>query len=289
MTEIGSSERSQQFSVRSSPAAVLELRWDGASDVGQQRAVNEDSLVAVAGLVAVADGLGGHSAGDVASAAAAQRLADKARARARRGGLLGPSEIAKALVRAADDIAQRTAGAAFGSGTTVSGLAVIEHHGVPALFVFNIGDSRVYRWRDGELRQITVDHSYVQELVDTGQLDAAAAEDHPDANIITRALGFGDVAPHDSWIVLPLPGDRYLACTDGLTREVPEDRLAALLGADSGLEEIAAALIDEANAAGGRDNITVGIVDVLEAPALPAEPVELPTEDDDAAVESSTA
>src|SRR5690606_17529877 len=96
--------------------------------------------------------------------------------------------------------------------------------------------------------------------------------------------------PHDSWIVLPVPGDRYLVCTDGLTREVPEDRLAALLGGDDAPEDVIAALIDEANAAGGRDNITVGLVDVLEAPALPAEPVDL-SEDgigDDSALETST-
>src|SRR5690606_19837258 len=123
-----------------------------------------------------------------------------------------PAALASALAEASDEILLRTAGSAAGSGTTVSGLAVVEHDGAPACLVFNIGDSRVYRWRAGVLIQITTDHSYVQELVDAGRLPAELAEEHPDANIITRALGFGEVPPHDSWLLRPAAGDRYLAC-----------------------------------------------------------------------------
>ena len=266
MTEIVSQKRTRRFATPAAPSRVLELRWGGASDIGRRRAINEDSLVALPGLVAVADGLGGHSAGDVASAAAAHRLADRAKARSRAGELLTPDELAQAFAEASDEILLKTAGTAHGSGTTVSGLAVVEHEGAPALLVFNIGDSRVYRWRDGVLVQITVDHSYVQELVDAGRLQAELAEHHPDANIITRALGFGEVPPHDSWLLRPAAGDRYLACTDGLTREVPVERITQLLGAGGTPPETAKALIAEANAAGGRDNITVGILDVLAAP-----------------------
>lgn len=268
MTEIVSAKRTRRFSVRTAPSQVLELRWAGVSDIGRKRAVNEDSFVALPGLVAVADGLGGHSAGDVASAAAVTRLAERARARSRTGAVLELTDVAEAFVAASDDILLRTAGTAYGSGTTVSGLAVIEHDGVPALLVFNLGDSRVYRWRAGRLLQITVDHSYVQELVDSGQLQAELAESHPDANIITRALGFGEVPPHDSWIVVPSPGDRFLACTDGLTREVPVQRIAELLGTGTPLEA-ARSLVAEANALGGRDNITVGIIEVVAAPRPP--------------------
>jgi len=269
VTQIVSQKRTRRFVVGAS--AALELRWAGASDIGQKRAINEDSLVALPGLIAVADGLGGHSAGDVASSAAAHRLAAVAKARAKSDWVQDPAEIVRAFAEASDEILLGSAGTASGSGTTVSGFAVVARGGRAMLFVFNIGDSRVYRWRGGELTQLTVDHSYVQELVDAGQLPAELAELHPDANIITRALGFGEVPPHDSWFVEPATGDRYLVCTDGLTREVSTGRIAELLAAGDEPQPTAAALIAAANEAGGRDNITVAVVDVLAAPGPAAD------------------
>jgi len=274
VTEITSTRRSRRFASKSEPKRALELSWGIASDVGQRRAVNEDSVVALPGVFAVADGLGGHSAGDVASAAAVARLSQRAKARARSGAMLEPRDLEDAFLRASDDITLRTAGAAFGSGTTVTGIAVVESDRIPSFLVFNIGDSRVYRFREGELQQITVDHSYVQELVDAGELRPEEMELHPDANVITRALGFGEVPPYDSWLLHPEARDRFLICSDGLTREVPNATIAALLGAGGTAQDVARSLVAAANEAGGRDNITVAVVDVVAAPLPSATPVE---------------
>ncbi len=275
MTEITSARRTRRFASKAEPKRSLELAWGSASDVGQKRAVNEDSLVTLPGVFAVADGLGGHSAGDVASAAAVARLSQKAKARARSGALLEPNDLEDAFLRASDDITLQTAGAANGSGTTVTGIAVVESDRVPALLVFNIGDSRVYRYRGDGLQQITIDHSYVQELVDAGELAPEDMEYHPDANVITRAIGFGEAPPYDSWLIHPEAGDRYLICSDGLTRELSNAAIATLLGAGLAAPDTAKSLVAAANHAGGRDNITVAIVDVTAAPAAAMpEPVE---------------
>ena len=258
MTEIVSRHRSRVFSLPGAPGQPLELAWGAATDIGLRRTVNEDSVIAVPGMFAVADGLGGHAAGDVASDAAA-----------RRGGILQPRDVVEALAAAGADIAGASRGIAYGSGTTVTGVAVVEHVGVPALQVFNIGDSRVYRFRDHDLEQVTVDHSYVQDLVASGQITPEEAEVHPDANIITRALGFGDLPEVDRWVLHPLPGTRILACSDGLTRELTDSTIGILLGVGSGPEETARSLVNAAVGAGGRDNVTVAVIDVLAAPSLP--------------------
>ncbi len=268
MTEITAAKRTRKFASKADPKRSLVLAWGTATDVGRRRAVNEDSVLALPGLFAVADGLGGHSAGDVASGLAVSRLAQKAKAVARTGGILDPAELADAFLRTVDDITLQTAGAPFGSGTTVTGIAVVEADRVPALLVFNIGDSRVYRYRGLQLEQLTIDHSYVQELVDAGQLRPEEMEFHPDANVITRALGFGETPPHDTWLIHPTAGERYLICSDGLTREVANGSIATLLGAGTSPQETARALVAAANGAGGRDNITVVVLDVTEAPAL---------------------
>jgi len=268
MTEIVSARRSRRFALRSAPQHSLELEWGTATDVGPRRSVNEDSLIAMPGVYAVADGLGGHSAGDVASAAAVARLAKLARSRARRGAILEPTDIDSALIAASREIAEVSINSDHGSGTTVSGMGVVARKGVPALEVFNVGDSRVYRLREGVLTQITVDHSFVQDLVDAGRIRPEDAEFHPDANVITRALGFGEAPPVDHWSVHPAAGTRFLACTDGLTRELSPGVIATLLGAGGTPQETSVALVSAAVKAGGRDNVTVVVVDVLEAPAL---------------------
>lgn len=283
MTEIVSEQRSRVFTVSAAPEQPLELAWGAGSDVGLRRAANEDSVVAMPGVFAVADGLGGHAAGDVASAAAVTNLARIANTRARRGAILQARDVVASLVAASAEILKASRGALHGSGTTVTGIAVVEHERVPALQVFNLGDSRVYAFRDHELEQLTKDHSYVQELVDSGQITAEQAEVHPDANIITRALGFGELPEVDRWLLHPVAGTRFLICSDGLTRELTDSTIAVLLGMGADPDDTVRALIDAAVAAGGRDNVTVAVIDVVAAPELAsagAAPERVPADSD---------
>jgi protein phosphatase len=135
----------------------------------------------------------------------------------------------------------------------------------PYFAVFNIGDSRVYQFWRNELSQVTVDHSVVQEMVDSGLLNREQAENHPENNVITRAIGFNPPKP-DYWMLPVRPGFRLLICSDGLTKEVNDERLRLHLAAGLSARETAHALVDAALAAGGRDNVTIVVVDVLSAP-----------------------
>lgn len=257
------------FALAAAPEHQLELEWGAATDVGLRRTANEDSFVAMPGVFAVADGLGGHAAGEVASDAAVTSLARRAKSRARRGAILQPTDVGEALVEASAEIGRATRGALHGSGTTVAGITVVGWAGVPALQIFNLGDSRVYGFQDHVLRQLTVDHSYVQELVDAGRLSAADAEKHPDANIITRALGIGEVPEIDRWCLHPVAGMRFLVCSDGLTRELTDSTIGVLLGVGASPADTATTLVNAAVGAGGRDNVTVVVIDVVAAPDVP--------------------
>jgi protein phosphatase len=146
-------------------------------------------------------------------------------------------------------------------GTTVSGIAVVTEDGAPRWAVFNVGDSRVYRFADGELVQVTVDHSEVQELVDAGLLDPDEAARHPLRNLLTRALGSRELSEVDVWVLEPQPGERFLACTDGLTGELDDDAIAGILAAEDDPQAAAEALVAAAVSAGGRDNVTAVVVD----------------------------
>lgn len=245
---------------RSVPAgAPVVLAWGLATDTGLRRAHNEDSLLAEAPVFAVADGMGGHSAGDLASAAVVTRL------RSLVGGAPITSEtIVGALREATVDISRVLDEDRLGVGTTVTGAALVEQSGTPHWLTFNVGDSRVYLFEHGALRQLTTDHSVVQELVAAGLISAADAEHHPDSNVVTRAVGFNaDPAP-DFRLIPVRPGSRLLVCSDGLTREVDEASLHLHLAAGLSPRETAAALVDAALASGGRDNVSVVVVDVLE-------------------------
>jgi len=160
-----------------------------------------------------------------------------------------------------------------GMGTTITLLSLLSSETDPttpsAIGVANVGDSRTYLMRDGELRQVTVDHSFVQELVDTGQLSADAARHHPRRNIVTRALGIEPDVQVDSWRLPIVEGDRYILCSDGLVDEVDDDDIADIVAAHTDPQACADALVERANANGGRDNVTVVIVDVTEAAEVP--------------------
>lgn len=239
---------------------VIELSWHGVTHTGYRRAANEDSYLADVPVFAVADGMGGHSHGDRASDAVVRRLQA-----AVDGEFIAPDAIIDALNLATWDIHQLDE-ADHGIGTTVTGVALSLADGHPVLTSFNVGDSRVYRFSGNDLVQVTTDHSMVQEMVDSGQLSAEQAEQHPDSNVITRAVGFS-VEPEVDVRVLALEaGMRLLICSDGLTKEVPLERLRLHLAARLSARETANALVDAALAQGGRDNITVIVVDVVRAP-----------------------
>jgi protein phosphatase len=239
-----------------------------ATDVGRVRDGNEDAYLIddTIGLVAVADGIGGHRAGEVASATAIEAL----RAAFASGRTLRESiEDANAAVfaKAQTDVNLRGMGTTLTVGTLVAGDTILLGH---------VGDSRAYLLHDGELRQVTVDHSLVEELVQEGRLTADEAAVHPQRSIITRSIGTDALVDVDVYPVELALGDRLLLCSDGLTDMVQTDAIAATLRREVDPQRAANQLVDAANQAGGVDNITVVVVAVTdEAPVQAAsEPVE---------------
>src|SRR5690554_2620910 len=240
----------------------VELAWGVDTHTGYRRRHNEDSLVAKPPIFAVADGMGGHSAGDVASKAVVTRLA-----KAATDQVTTAEAIDIALKEATVDISRAADHSQLGVGTTVTGAALMARNNVPHWAIFNVGDSRVYSFENHKLTQVTVDHSVVQELVDAGMISAGEAENHPDSNIITRAVGFNADPVTDYWLIPLRKGMRLLLCSDGLTKEVEFKRLEEHLAAGHPPDQTASLLVDAALAAGGRDNVTVIVVDVADAPA----------------------
>ena len=145
----------------------------------------------------------------------------------------------------------------------MTGAALVEHSGAAYWLAFNIGDSRIYRCADGALTQISVDHSYVQELVDAGELEPAAARHHPRRNVITRAVGVGVQGEPDCWLLPGIEGDRLLLCSDGVTGELTDELLQRILADHLGPQQAADAVVAAAIGAGGRDNATAVVIDVL--------------------------
>lgn len=255
--------------------ATLRLAVSSASDRGRVRRVNEDSYLAEPPLFLVADGMGGHSFGDRASQAAVAAFSSLSGVGALSGGdalhgagaLPSPERVLEAI-RAANDavVALSADDDESVCGTTLAGIALVEvgleprHHWM----AFNVGDSRVYSWDGRTLEQVTVDHSAVQEMLDLGQISPVEAIEHPHRNVVTRALGVGDLVDPDIWL-LPVTGrQRFLVCSDGLSKELDDDQIAAILADISKLftgQGIADRLVDAALAAGGSDNVTVVMVE----------------------------
>jgi serine/threonine protein phosphatase PrpC len=234
------------------------------TDTGRQRRANEDSLLARAPLFVVADGMGGAQAGEVASRIAVEAFQD---------GLQDASapEVALAeLTRQANsrihELSHSHAEQA-GMGTTLTAVYV----GDRDVSIAHVGDSRAYRFRDGELTRLTDDHSLVDELLRQGRLTPEEAVEHPQRSVITRALGPEGAVEVDTRSYSARDGDVYLLCSDGLTTMLTEDRLAELLAAHEALRDRGEALIAAANEAGGRDNITVVLMrlEELDASASP--------------------
>lgn len=252
--------------------AGVRLVWGAASDVGRIRQQNEDSFIADPRLFVVADGMGGHNAGEVASAIAVRTMLDAA------GDGFTDHETFVAAVRAANAAIHDAADGLSeqrGMGTTLTAVAPLRLGAgePPALSITNVGDSRTYVFRDGELRQLSVDHSYVQELLSEGLVTAEEARVHPRRNIVTRALGIdGSVSP-DAWVIPLVVGDRFLLCSDGLVDEVTDADIATVLRSVTDPNRAASELVAAANRNGGRDNVTVIVVDVHSADTSAPAPV----------------
>ncbi len=243
---------------------MARLRWGSASHQGQLRAQNEDHAHAGEGLFVVADGMGGHLAGEVASEMAVSRLDERLPTDAANtldGLVAAINEANREIYDSSIDNPDQA-----GMGTTVTAIAVVtDPHDGEVFAVANVGDSRGYVLRHGRLRQVTIDHSFVQELVAEGAISRDEARTHPRRNIVTRALGIEPYVRVDSWTMPIIRGDRFVLCSDGLVDEVTDDTITHVLATHRDDPEAAArALVDAANDAGGRDNITVVVIDVLE-------------------------
>jgi PPM family protein phosphatase len=221
------------------------------TDTGRQRNANEDSLFTRPPLFVVADGMGGAQAGEVASKAAAESF-DRELPQA------PPERILEQTIEAANRTIHERAHSdpnLAGMGTTTT--AMIVDLEAEEVAIGHVGDSRAYRLRAGKLERLTRDHSLVEEMRRKGQLTDAQAEDHPQRSIITRALGPEPEVKVDVQTVPAQAGDLFLICSDGLTTMLDDDHIARLLGRASSMDAAVRGLVDEANRAGGRDNITV--------------------------------
>ncbi|MXG90885.1 protein phosphatase 2C domain-containing protein [Nocardioides flavescens] len=230
----------------------------GASDAGTHRRTNEDSYLVAPPVFVVADGMGGHAAGDVASGIVVEVFDELVRR-----GAIDAESVRAGLARAAELIEQLPAGSGRQApGSTVALAAHVEEDGVPYWCLASIGDSRTYLLADGHLTQVSRDHSVVQELIDDGQLTAAAARSHPERHVITRALGATLSSPAD-FAMLPVePGTRLLLCSDGVSTPLSHAAILEVVGAGQSAPETASRLVATALAAGGRDNATALVVDV---------------------------
>jgi len=254
----------QTTTVVTLPMGDAHLTLSACSVVGSVRSVNEDSFLAQTPLFVVADGMGGHERGDRASQTVISVLLDQVPA----DTVPSPAQVLAAITSANEAVRELTAddGRRLMSGTTLAGVALVTANDGASThwMAFNVGDSRIYSWDGRRLEQLSVDHSAVQELIDAGLLTDAAAREHPDRNIITRAVGASDLVDADVWL-MPVGGSQtFLICSDGLTKELDDTEIAHLLaehGSDGHALSIAEALVTAANDAGGKDNITVVVLD----------------------------
>ena len=255
---------------------LLDIRCGEATHVGRVRQLNEDSRLAAWPVFVVADGMGGHKAGDVASATAVRVLS----------GLVGVDDATPALVRdvvleARRQVRALTSDDGLDAGTTLTGAVVVVQEGEPYWLVLNVGDSRTYLLVDGEMEQVSVDHSEVQELVESGELDPATAARYARRHVVTRALGAGADFDVDYWLLPVGVADRLLVCSDGLTGELADDEIRGVLRNEPTVQGAADRLVGLALERGGHDNITVLVVDASydgrDAPTVPrTEPAPVP-------------
>ena len=243
------------------PKPGLELRHGSRTDVGRIRQNNEDALCVDPAIFAVADGLGGHNAGDIASKIAVATILAGAK-----GGIDSPEALG-ALVQEANRAIHDSSVAnpsQRGMGTTVTALAPL---GASRVMVANVGDSRTSLYRAGDFIRISKDHSLVQDMIDRGDIDPDMGWRHPEGNVLTRALGIEPMVEVDVYVVDVMAKDRFLLCTDGLIDEVSEEDTAEILWRHTDPQECADALVARALENGGSDNVTVVVVDVVSVPS----------------------
>lgn len=236
---------------------TVSLTWYGATDTGRRREANQDAFLISYPLFVVADGMGGHIGGEIASASTVERLGamvDK--------GKVGPKTIERSLLRAVADIVDHPEATDEGTGTTLTGVYLDTDATRESWVTLNIGDSRVYLLRDGQLDQLTTDHSVVQELISAGRLSPEEAENHPYGNVITRAVGPSEKVAPDYVRVEICDGDRFVICSDGLTKELTDYGIRHFLDEHAEPEAAVQAMMEAALENGGRDNITIIVLDV---------------------------
>jgi serine/threonine protein phosphatase PrpC len=245
-------------------SSVLRVRFGASSDVGRVRKVNEDSYLAQTPVFFVADGMGGHAHGDAASQTVIRVFTEHIEENLPST----PERILDAIHSSNDAVRELSSDDDFGtaiSGTTLAGVAVVDAgDGIGFHWMaYNVGDSRIYTWDGTALAQLSVDHSAVQEMVEAGLIKAVDAEKHPVSNVITRAIGADEFVDADVWLQPATGTHTFLICSDGLTKELSVREMAAVMAGRSGrdLGELADDLVAAALAKGGRDNVTVVLVE----------------------------
>ena len=243
----------------------VDLHHGASTDVGLVRKVNEDSYLVSPPVFVVADGMGGHSGGDVASQMVVEEFQRLAEAY---DPCRGADHVSAAFARAQTRIvdygnAHRALHPGWHAGTTAVVAVLVDDAGVAKWLLANLGDSRIYRMTEGRLEQISVDHSVVQELIDSGQITAEEASVHPERHVITRALGSpGGIEP--DYFLMPLGAiERLLLCSDGVTGMIEDKEIEEILESVADPRDAADSLVRAAVAAGGRDNATAIVVDVV--------------------------
>ncbi len=253
---------SQQHALAVSDDDEIVLTWAGVTDQGLRRDNNQDAFLAEYPLFVVADGMGGHAGGEIASQSTITRLHALVET-----GTVGCPGIEHALTEAVADITSHPETTDEGTGTTLTCVFFEIHDGEPRWVSLNIGDSRVYLLREGHLVQVTTDHSVVQELITAGKISPEEAEGHPYSNVITRAVGASELAAPDYLGLEVIDGDRFVICSDGLTKELTDYGIQHFLREHEDPGEAVDAMLKAALDNGGRDNVTVIVLQVSRSDA----------------------
>lgn len=238
---------------------MAHLTFGAVTHRGTVRSVNQDSILAAPPVFVVADGIGGSEGGEIASNMVVEQftlLAERQRIR--------PDDVRDVLDEAHGHVRALHNGLPYGAGTTACGAVALDIDGAPHWFVFNIGDSRIYRSEGDpvELVQLSVDHSHVQELMDAGAISADEAAAHPERNVVTRAVGSEDAFEPDFWLLPMVAGERLLICSDGLLADVSYATVEEQVLGGAAPQTVVERLLELSLAAGARDNVSIIVVDV---------------------------